>query len=113
MNKAASRIVSLVLLLSLALSLSACTDLFSTVDYTSITNLEQSITMNGDPAGKTVRVTVEKTIPNAAQGYIIQQGKFNFCLSSDPGVVPGNTLTLKIQSIERHTDAYYVTCTKV
>ena len=112
MKKAASKIVSLILLLSLALTISACTDLVSTIDYPSISNLEQAISMNGNVEGKTVRVTVEKTIPNAAQGFIIQQGQFNFCLASDPGVVPGNTVTLKISSITKHTDATYVTCTK-
>ena len=113
MKKAASIIVSLVLLLAFALSLSACTDIFSTVDYPSISNLEQAISMNGTTTGKTVKVTVEKIIPDAPQGFIVQQGNFNFCLASDPGVAVGDTVTFKISNVARHTDAFYVTCTKV
>ena len=114
MKTATLRVVSLVLILSLVFALSACGgDLFSTTDYPNVDQLEQALGVNGDPSGKTVRVKVEKTIPNAAQGYIVVQGKFNFCLSSDPGVVPGNTVTFKITSITRQTDAIYVYCTKV
>ena len=113
MKTTALRVVSLVLILSFAFALTACTDLFSTVDYPNVGNLEQSISMNGSPEGKTVRVTVERTIPNAVQGYIVVQGNCNFCLSSDPGLVPGNTAIFKITSVTKQTDAFYVYCTKV
>ena len=113
MKTAASKIVSIVLILSFVFALTACTDLFSTTDYPTVDKLEQSLGVNGDPTGKTVKVTVERTIPNAAQGYIVQQGKFNFCFSSDPSVVPGNTITVKISSVTRQTDAIYVYGTKV
>jgi predicted RNA-binding protein with TRAM domain len=113
MKTTALRVVSLVLILAFAVSLSACGDLFSTTDYPTVDKLEQSLGVNGDPVGKTVKVTVEKTIPNAAQGYIVQQGKFNFCLPSDPAVTPGKTITIKITSVTRQTDAIYVYGTKV
>lgn len=112
MKTAASKIVSLVLILSLAFAFSACTDLFTTVDYPSVTNLKQAIDLNTNPAGKTCKVTVEKTIPNAAQGFIVQQGTFNFVFASDPGVVPGKTITVKITGMTKQTDAIYITCTK-
>lgn len=113
MKTTALRVVSLVLILSFAFALSACTDLFSTVDYSSVSQLEQSISMNGNPEGKTVKVTVERTIPNAVQGYIVVQGSCNFCLSTDPGLVPGNTAVFKITKVTKQTDATYVYCTKV
>lgn len=113
MKTVATRVVSLVLILSLVFALSACGgDLFSTTDYPNVGQLEQALGVNADPAGKTVRVSVEKTIPNAAQGFVVVQGKFNFCLSSDPGVVPGDTVTFKITSVTKQTDAIYVYCTK-
>ena len=113
MKTATLRVVSLVMILTFAFALTACGDLFSTVDFPSVDTLKQSLEMNGNPAGKTCRVTVEKTIPNGAQGFIAQQGEFNFCFSSDPGIVPGNTVVVKITSITRQTDAYYVYCSKV
>ena len=113
MKTAASKIVSLILLLSLALSLSACGDLFSTVDYSSVDKLEQSVNLNGDPNGKTVKVTVEKVFSDGASGYIVQQGKFNFCLATDPVVVPGETVTFKISSVSKQSNTFYVNCTKV
>ena len=113
MKKAAAKIVSLVLLLSLALSLSACGDLFSTIDYTSVEKLEQSVNLNGDPTGKTVKVTVEKVFSDGGSGYIVQQGKFNFCLATDPVLVPGETVTFKISSVSKQSNVFYVNCTKV
>lgn len=113
MKTAASKIVSLILLLSLSLSLSACGDLFSTVDYSSVDKLEQSVNLNGDPNGKTVKVTVEKVFSDGASGYIVQQGKFNFCLATDPVVVPGETVTFKISSVSKQSNTFYVNCTKV
>ena len=113
MKTVTSKIVSLVLILSFAFAFSACTDLFTTVDYPSISNLKQAIEMNTDPVGKTCKVTVEKTIPNAVQGFIVQQESFNFCFASDPGVVPGKTITVKITGMTKQTDAIYITCTKV
>ena len=113
MKTAASKIVSLILLLSLSLSLSACGDLFSTVDYSSVDKLEQSVNLNGDPNGKTVKVTVEKVFSDGASGYVVQQGKFNFCLATDPVVVPGETVTFKISSVSKQSNTFYVNCTKV
>lgn len=113
MKTAASKIVSLILLLSLLLSLSACGDLFSTVDYSSVEKLEQSVNLNGDPNGKTVKVTVEKVFSDGASGYVVQQGKFNFCLATDPVVVPGETVTFKISSVSKQSNTFYVNCTKV
>jgi hypothetical protein len=113
MRNVASKVVSVVLVLTLVLALTACGDLFTTVDYPSISNLEQSLGVNGNPEGKTVKVTAEKVMSDGASGYIVQQGKFNFCLSSDPGMVPGNTATFKITRVTRQTDAIYVYCTKV
>ena len=114
MKTTALRVVSLVLILSLVFALSACGgDLFSTTDYPNVDQLEQALGVNGDPSGKTVRVTVEKTIPNAAQGYVVVQGKFNFCLATDPVVVPGETVTFKISSYTKQSNTFYVNCTKV
>ena len=113
MKSTAAKIVSLVLLLSLALSLSACGDLFSTVDYSSVDKLEQSVNLNGDPTGKTVKVTVEKVFSDGGSGFIVQQGKFNFCLASDPQLVPGETVTFKISSCTKQSNTFYVNCTKV
>ena len=112
MKTTAAKIVSLVMMLSLLFTLSACSDLFSTTDYPTVDKLKQAIELNTNPAGKTVNVTVQSTIPNAAQGFIIQEGGFNFCLPSDPGVVPGDKIKLKITGCTRQTDAYYVTCQK-
>ena len=113
MKSTAAKIVSLVLLLSLALSLSACGDLFSTIDYSSVEKLEQSVNLNGDPNGKTVKVTVEKVFSDGGSGFIIQQGKFNFCLASDPVLVPGETVVFKITSVTKQAGGFYVNCTKV
>ena len=113
MKTATLRVVSLVLVLAFAFALSACGDLFSTVDYPSVDNLRQSIEMKANPEGKTCRFTVESTIPDGAQGFIAQQGEFNFCFSSDPGIAVGNTVVVKISSITRQTDAFYVYCSKV
>ena len=113
MKNAAAKIVSLVLLLSLALSLSACGDLFSTIDYSSVEKLEQSVNLNGDPTGQTVKVTVEKVFSDGGSGYIVQQGKFNFCLATDPVLVPGETVTFKISSVSKQSNVFYVNCTKV
>ena len=113
MKNAAAKIVSLVLLLSLALSLSACGDLFSTIDYSSVEKLEQSVNLNGDPTGKTVKVTVEKVFSDGGSGYIVQQGKFNFCLATDPVLGPGETVTFKISSVSKQSNVFYVNCTKV
>ena len=112
MKTVATRVVSVVLLLSLVFAFTGCGDLFTTVDYPSIDNLKQALEMNGNPAGKTCRVTVEKTIPNAAQGFIARQGTFNFCFSSDPGVKPGDKIIVKITGYTRQTDAIYVNCQK-
>lgn len=113
MKKAASIIVSLILVFSLAVSFSACTDLFTTTDFASVDKLEQAISVNTDPVGKTVIVTAEKVFSDGSTGYIVQQGNFDFYLASDPGMVPGNTATFKITSITKQSGTFYVKCTKV
>ena len=113
MKTATLRVVSLVLILSFAFALTGCGDLLSTVDFTSVDSLEQSLTMNGNPEGKTVKVKADSVISDGGSGFVVQQGKFNFLVSSDPKMVPGDTATFKISSISRHTDGYYVNCSKV
>lgn len=113
MKTATLRVVSLVLILSFALALTGCGDLFTTVDYPSIDSLSQALEVNADPTGKTVKVTAEKIISDGTTGFIVQQGKFNFCVASDPSMVPGNSGVFKIASVSRQSDAYYVNCSKV
>ena len=50
MKTVATRVVSVVLLLSLVFAFTGCGDLFTTVDYPSIDNLKQALEMNGNPA---------------------------------------------------------------
>ena len=114
MKTATLRVVSLVLLLSFSLAaMTACGDLFSTTDFPSISNLEQSLGVNGDPTGKTVRVKATNVMSDGASGFIVQEGKFNFYLPSDPSMVPGDTATFKISKVTKSGDTYNVTCTKV
>ncbi len=112
MKTATLRVVSLVLILSFAFALTGCGDLLATVDYPSVDSLSQALEVNADPTGKTVKVTAEKVISDGTSGFIIQQGKFNFCVASDPSMVPGNTAVFKISSISRQGDGYYVNCSK-
>ncbi|WP_125708089.1 hypothetical protein [Companilactobacillus zhongbaensis] len=105
----------LFMLLTLILSIvtiSACAQNKS-ADYNSEKSFETALNKGKDLENKTVKIKVNKIVPNSAFGYNIQTGKhLNFVSDDNPKVKKGDTLILKVKNIKSVLGSYIITYDK-
>ena len=104
------KFIAVVLVVSLlAVCLTACGGSAS-VDYEDAASFEAALNNGEDLTGKTVKITVNKFVPDSAFGYNIQTGEhLNFCSSKNPGVKEGDTVTVKATEITSMLGSYIIT----
>ncbi|EMF0589562.1 TPA: hypothetical protein QFP75_001182 [Enterococcus faecium] len=81
-------------------------------DYT--TEQAEEALNNGESIdGKTVKITVDKLVPDSAFGYNIQTGEhLNFVSSENPNVKEGDSLVVKVTKVESTLGSFIITYTK-
>ena len=95
------------------LTLSACSGKEITPDYADAASFEAALNNGEDLTGKTVKITVNKLVPDSAFGYNIQTGEhLNFCSSTNPGVKEGDTLIVEATKITSMFGSYIITYEK-
>lgn len=71
-------------------------------EYKDAASFEADLNAGKDLTGVTVHFVAEEVHPDSALGYNIWAGEhLNFVSSTDPGVSPGESLTVRITSVER------------
>jgi|GEM_PF-1437367 prophage lp2 protein 7 len=105
--------VCLCVILALVLGVSCGTEAV-TLDYKDATTFEADLNAGKDLTGKTVRITVDKFVPDSAFGFNIQTGAhLNFCSPKHPGVTEGDTLTVRVDEISSVLGSYIISYTIV
>ncbi|MCL4608348.1 hypothetical protein LQ042_09370 [Enterococcus faecium] len=81
-------------------------------DYT--TEQAEEALNNGESIDdKTVKITVDKLVPDSAFGYNIQTGEhLNFVSSENPNVKEGDSLVVKVTKVESTLGSFIITYTK-
>ena len=81
-------------------------------DYTT-EQAEKALNDGESIDGKTVKITVDKLVPNSAFGYNIQTGEhLNFVSSENPNVKEGDSLVVKVSKVESTLGSFIITYTK-
>lgn len=110
MKKIGRSILLIMALVLLTISISACGQ--KKADYTTA-KAESALNAGKDLTGKTVKITVDKLVPNSAFGYNIETGKhLNFVSSENPKVKKGDTLIVKVKKTTSSLGSFVITYTK-
>ncbi|KRL99744.1 hypothetical protein [Liquorilactobacillus satsumensis] len=81
-------------------------------DYTTV-QAEQALNKGKSIDGKTVKIKVDKLVPNSAFGYNIETGKhLNFVSSENPKVKKGQSIIVKVKKVESSLGSYIITYSK-
>ncbi|MCM1314818.1 MAG: hypothetical protein NC244_05565 [Alistipes senegalensis] len=82
------------------------------VDYKDVESFEAALDAGEDLTGKTVTFTVKEIVPDSAFGYNLHAGeKLNFCSSKNPNVEVGDTVTVKVKSVNSILMHYVISYT--
>ena len=93
----------------LVLSLVGCSGKSVTPDYEDVASFESALNNGENLTGKTVKITVDKFVPDSAFGYNIQTGEhLNFCSSTNPNVSVGDTLIVEATEISSFMGSYII-----
>jgi len=80
-----------------------------TVDYEDITQFEADLNKGMDLTGNVVTFQVDALAPNSMFGYNMQTGEhLNFCSANNPGVIEGDTVTVKVTEIKSMFGSYII-----
>lgn len=83
-------------------------------DYQDASSLELALNSGVDVTGKTVTFTVVDFKPNSSFGYNLMCGEhLNFCSTSHPGVNIGDSLSVKITSVQNVLGSYIISYEKL
>jgi hypothetical protein len=105
----------MLLVLTLLLSIVTVTACGSnqSADYNNEKTFETALNKGKDLDDKTVKIRVNKLVPNSAFGYNIQTGKhLNFVSNDNPKVKKGDTLIVKVKNVKSVLGSYIITYDK-
>ena len=108
------KIVKFVLVAGIIFILSGCSNSNQNeADYTT-KEAEAALNDGEDIEGKTVKITVDKLVPNSAFGYNIQTGEhLNFVSESNPKVNDGDSLIVKVTNVKSVAGSFIIEYTEV
>lgn len=94
------------------ITVSACGQA-KTADYPNVNKFETALNDGKDVENKTVKIKVDKLVPNSAFGYNIQTGKhLNFVSNDNPKVKKGDKLIVKVKKVTSTLGSYVITYDK-
>ncbi len=87
----------------------AAVDQTQTANAYSEADFESALNGGNDCTGLVVTFTVQELHPNSTFGYNLWAGEhLNFCSQSDPGVNPGDTLTVKVTGVQKNNASWII-----